>query len=57
MKQLKSEEAAEILSAGGMNMTKAEVELILEFIRKLAVIAINQCLENENCRFIHSCKY
>ena len=57
MKQLQPEKAAEILRKGGMNVTKEEAELILEFIRNMAAIAINQCLKNENCRFIHTCKH
>ena len=54
MEQLQPEKVAAILREQGMNVTIEEAGLILEFLRKLANIAVNQYLENENCRLIYS---
>jgi len=57
MEQLQPEKAAVLLREQGMIVTIEEAGIILEFLCKLAAIAINQCLENENCRFIYTGKY
>jgi hypothetical protein len=53
MEQLQPEKAAILLRKQGMDVTIEEAGLILEFLRKLAAIAVKQCLGNENCRYVH----
>ena len=44
MEKVTPEKAAEMLRAGGMEVTGREAELVLELLRKLAAIAVSQFL-------------
>jgi hypothetical protein len=53
MEQLSPEKALEILCENGMYVSLEEANRILEFLRILADIAVNQIFEYESSRFIH----
>jgi hypothetical protein len=53
MEQLSPENAVEILSNHGAYVSLEEAALIIEFMYKLANLALNQYVTDENGRFIH----
>lgn len=47
------EEAVAILRRHGLQVSREQAVLILEFVYAMAKIAVAQCLRNEDSRFIH----
>lgn len=57
MEKLKPEGAMEILRQQGVKINSEQAKLIVNFLRKLAEIAVTQYLSNEDSRFIHQGKH
>lgn len=57
MEELSPEKAAEILAAHGTLVTVEQAKIILEFMYKLANLALTQYVTNESSRFIHPCEH
>jgi|GEM_PF-810806 len=57
MERMKPDTAVEILRKHGLQVSREQAVLILEFIYAMAKIAIAQCLRDENSRLIHSGEY
>lgn len=54
---MKPDTAVEILQRHGLQVSREQAVLILEFVYTMAEIAVTQCLRDENSRLIHSGEY
>ena len=57
MEKMQPEEAVEILYIHGTEITIEQAKKILEFLRMLAKIAVDQYLRNENSGLIYQGEY
>lgn len=57
MERMKPDTAVEILRKHGLQVSREQAVLILEFMYAMAKIAIAQCLRDEDSRHLHSGKY
>ena len=51
---MKPDTAVEILQRHGLQVSREQAVLILEFVYTMAVIAVAQCLRDEDSRHLHS---
>lgn len=54
MERMKPDAAVEILQRHGLQVSREQAVLILEFVYTMAEIAVAQCLRDEDSRLIHS---
>lgn len=57
MEKLQPEKAMDMLRQSGMEVTVEQAKLMLEFLRKLADMAVTQYLKDENSRFVYPGKH
>jgi hypothetical protein len=57
MEKLQPERVVDMLRQSGMEVTVEQARLILEFLRKLADMAVTQYLIDENSRFVYPGKH
>jgi len=54
MEKMKPDTAVEVLRGHGLQVSREQAILILEFVYTMAAIAIAQCLRDEDSRHLHS---
>lgn len=57
MEKLQPEKVMDLLRQSGMEVSVEQAKLMLEFLRKLADMAVTQYLRDENSRFVYPDKH